>query len=133
LTIIRKEKDKTTTLLAGPTGAVARAGVSEDVYAYEFSVPLRGVTGHDSVFVIRPGETIYIGLEVGGKGEGQPSTKEMAGYRGGDWGMGPGGGGFGGGRGGRAGGMPGGRGDYFGPLGKQEIWVTTFLASAPPE
>lgn len=132
VSIIHKEKDKTTTLLArGPGGPAAKAGVSEDVYAYEFSIPLRSAVDHDSVFVMRPGETIYIGLELGGKGERQPGTQETAGYLGGDWGTGPEGSGFRGGSGGRGihGGGPG--GGHFGPLAKQKIWVTALLASSP--
>ena len=136
LTIIDKKRNKTTTLSADVSrGPIVSSGVIQDLYAYEFSIPLQSVENTDWVLAALPGQAISLGFEWGGMGDRRRMMEEMGGDRagGGDWETRPRGerggdrGGFGGG-GGRGG--PGGGGPPH-PPEKQQVWVTTVLATPP--
>jgi hypothetical protein len=133
LTIIDKKRNKTTTLSADVSrGPIVGSGVVQDLYAYEFSIPLQSAENTDWVMVARPGQAISLGFEWGGMGDRRRVTEDMGGDRagGGDWGTGPRGG-HGGGRGGFGGGGRGGLGGGERPQlpEKQEVWVSTILAT----
>jgi hypothetical protein len=136
LTIIDKERNKTTTVSAdGSSGPIVSAGVTQDLYTYEFSIPLQSVENTDWVMVARPGQAMSLGFEWGGMGDRRRMMEDMGGDRagGGDWGTGPQrdhGGGRGGPGGGWGRGGPGGGGPPQ-PPEKQEVWVSTILATPP--
>jgi len=128
VTVVYKEKDQGIALPAdGSSGPAVAFADTQNIYTYEFSIPLKKSSVFSHALGVAPGQTIGIGLEWGGmdKEERQRMMKGMGGGRG----VPPGGGG--GGRGGR-GNRPGGG---FRPQTqeKQEVWVKTKLALPPQE
>ena len=147
LTIIDKGRNKPTTLSAnGSRGPIVSSGVTQDLYTYEFCIPLQSVENTDWVWVAAPGQAISLGFEWGGTGDRRRMMEEMAGERPGGGGGGEEGAGPSGGPGGGPGGFGGGPGDFGGggrggPGGggrpqlpeKQDIWVSTILATPPSQ
>jgi len=129
VTVVYKEKDQGIALPAdGSSGPAVAFADTQNIYTYEFSIPLKKSSVFSHALGVAPGQTIGIGLEWVGmdKEERQHMMKGMGGGRG----VPPGGGG--GGRGGGRGNRPGGG---FRPQTpeKQEVWVKTKLALPPQE
>jgi hypothetical protein len=136
ITILNKKKESVDVIPSvGPKGPAVAFGLANDIYTYEFRLPLASGLGQYG-FGAAPGEFVSIGAEWGEMNMGKGERKRPAGMEGGG-GM-PGDGGFPGGGGMPGGGMPGG-----GPGGnrqkpeKQELWLRTQLAvplgtSEPP-
>lgn len=137
VTVIYKEKDQGIALPAnGSRGPAVAFADTQNIYTYEFSIPLQKGNVFDCAIGAQPGQTICLGLEWGGisKEDHQRLMQERS--SGGRSGMGGGHGGRGGKGGGR--GHGGGRGGSKGGSGmqppeKEEIWVKTVLASPTKE
>jgi hypothetical protein len=127
--VINKKSDQDITISAdGSSGPAVSFGSPEDIYTYEFSLPLQKSDVSHYGIGAQPGQTICLGLEWGGISDSdrQRRMHEGGGMGGGmppsgEGGMPPGGGPPGGGRGGPGMQTP----------EKQEIWVKTQLASPP--
>ncbi|MEW5925372.1 MAG: hypothetical protein AB1746_15430 [Candidatus Zixiibacteriota bacterium] len=137
--IISKTRDQEYIIdTSGSDGPAVSSAVTNGIYTYEFRIPIR-VSGNELYnFSAAPGQIVGIGSEWGGMPEGM-SRPEGGGRPGGveppDGGFPGGGGGFpggGGGMGGGPGGGPPGGGREMPSMEKQEIWVKTVLAEAPP-
>ncbi len=116
----------------GTFGPSVKYGFENDMYTYEFAVPLDSIGENYYGINASLGSTISIGLEFGDMDMQRPGG--MSGGRGGGKGAGGGGGMSPGGGGGRGGGMrPGGMGGQKGGSGapsEQKIWIKTKLALA---
>jgi len=125
VTVVYKEPDQGIALPAdGSSGPAVAFTDTQNIYTYEFSIPLQKGDVFGYALGAEPGQTIGIGLEWGGMSDRQRMMQGMGGGRGGRGG----GGGMSGGRGSRPGGG-------FRPQApeKEEIWVKTQLASSPKE
>jgi hypothetical protein len=138
ITILNKKGESTDVIPSvGTKGPAVAYGLTNDIYTYEFRLPLAGGLGQYG-FGADPGQIVSIGAEWGEMEMGGGDRKRPEGMEGG--GMPPGGGGGmppGGGVGmppGGGGGMPGGGRPGGGPGGggqqseKQELWIKTQLA-----
>jgi len=119
----------------GADGPAVSTAVINDIYTYEFRIPLSAVGDNLYRFAAAPGQEICIGSLWGGMDEEAKNamSEKKGGGRGGMGGGGMGGGmrggGMGGGRGGGMGGEPPGGGGREMPE-EQEIWVKTVLATS---
>ncbi|MBL7073834.1 hypothetical protein ISS37_01160 [candidate division KSB1 bacterium] len=119
ITVILKKGDQAINIPAdGSSGPAVSFATPQDIYTYEFRVPLKKSDVFDYGIGAEPGQTISLGLEWGGIRMGD---RQRGGGRGGMGGGRRGGSGSGGSRG----------GSRMQPPKKQEIWVKTQLASAP--
>ncbi len=137
ITILNKKRESTDVIPSiGPKGPSVAYGLANDIYTYEFRLPLAGGLGEYG-FGAGPGQIVSIGAEWGEMGMGAGDRKRPEGMEGGGGfpgggGMPPGGGGGMPGDGG--GGMRGGGGHGGRPGGgrqqseKQELWIKTQLA-----
>ncbi len=131
-----KEQNITTD---GTFGPVVKYGFENDMYTYEFAVPLDTIGKNFYGMNAEAGNTISIGLEFGDMGLTRSGSMGRGGKSGGATGMpgidvsGPSGGRGGGGRGG-GGGKGGGSGDRSAMMNnmpeEQKIWIKTKLALA---
>lgn len=132
ITVINKKSNQEITLHPEGSGGPAVCFNSlQDIYAYEFSIPLQKSNVFDCAVNANPGQTICLGLEWGDMGDRQRMRQGMGGGKGpppGGSGMPPSGGGMGGG-------PPGGGrgGSRMQQPEKQEVWLKTQLASPPEE
>ncbi len=124
----------------GTFGPMVKYGFENDMYTYEFAIPLDTIGENFYGINAEPGKTISIGLEFGDMGMTRSGSMGRGGKSGGATGMpgidvigpsgGKGGGGGGKGGGGRGGGMGG--GDRAAMMNnmpdKQKIWIKTKLA-----
>lgn len=130
--IISKIKDQEYIVdTSGADGPAVSASISNDIYTYEFRIPIMSSDNDLYKSAATPGQIIGIGSEWGAMPE---KRKRPEGGRpgGGDGFPGGSGGGIGGGRpGGGMGGGPLGGGRGMQMPEKQEIWVKAALAEAP--
>jgi hypothetical protein len=126
ITVVDKKANREINLRSDGSGGPAVCFASlQGIYAYEFSIPLEKGDVFDYAIGAKPGEAICLGLEWGGMGGRQRMRQGMGSEPPGGMGGGPPG--MGGGRPG-----PGRGGPRMQPPEKQELWVKTELASAPP-
>jgi hypothetical protein len=125
ITVVDKKSNQEMTMRAdGSGGMVVSFSSSQDIYTYEFSIPLHKGDVFDCGIGAEPGQAISLGVEWGGMSK-EDREKMREGMGGG-----PPGGGSGPPPGGMGGGPPGGKGGGRGmqPTEKQELWVKTQLA-----
>ena len=121
----------------GSEGPAAAFGEKNQIYVYEFKIPLHKSTTNSYGIEINPNKKFKIGFVWGDKEDLPQGMKPFGdGVRGDRGGFGGGNDGFnpptgGGGMGGRGGGMhPGGKRPGQVQIEKKEIWIKSILASA---